>query len=172
MASTGVGTSPHLAGELFQVMTGTKMVNVPYRGEAPAMTDLISGQIDIYFDQAVTAVPNSRAGRVKAYAVTANKRMAAAPDIPTVDEAGVPGLHISIWHALWMPKGTPKEIIIKINGAVVKTLADPVVRQKLADLSYEVGPPEEQTPEYFGAFHKAETEKWWPIIKAANIKSE
>ena len=113
-----------------------------------------------------------RDGSIKAYAVTAKKRLAAAPDIPTVDEAGLPGFHISIWYAIWAPKGTPKDIIAKLNAAVVDALADPAVRQRLADLGLEIFPREQQTPERLRAFHKAEIEKWWPIIKAAGIKAE
>ena len=118
----------------------------------------------------VTCLPQARTGRIKALAVMAKKRTAQAPDIPTVDEAGSPGLYMAPWQAIWVPKGTPKDIIVKLNAAVVATLADPAVRQKLADQSYEVGPREEQTPEYLTQFLKAETEKWWPIIKAAGIK--
>ena len=117
-------------------------------------------------------MPQVRAGKIKAYAVLDKTRLAAAPDIPTVDEAGVPGLHISFWHALWVPRGTPKEVITKLNAAAVDALADPGVRQRLADLGQDIPPGEQQTPEALRAFHKAEIEKWWPIIKAANIKAE
>ena len=123
-------------------------------------------------DQAANSLPQVRSGTIKAYAVTDKTRLAAAPDIPTVDEAGVPGLHISIWHALWMPKGTPKDVIAKLNAAVVDALADAAVRKRLADLGQEIPPCEQQTPQALAAYHKAEIEKWWPIIKAANIKAE
>jgi tripartite-type tricarboxylate transporter receptor subunit TctC len=117
-------------------------------------------------------LPQVRAGTIRAYAVTAKSRLATAPDIPTVDEAGLPGFYVSAWHALFAAKGTPKNVIAKLNAAVVDALADPVVRQRLADLGNETPPREQQTPEALAAFHKAEIEKWWPIIKAANIKSE
>jgi tripartite-type tricarboxylate transporter receptor subunit TctC len=136
------------------------------------MQDLVAGQIDIMIDQAANSLPQVRAGTIKAYAVTDRSRLPAAPDIPTVDEAGVPGLHISIWHALWMPKGTPKDVITRINAAVVEALADANTRRRLADLGQELPPPEQQNPQALAAFHKAEVEKWWPIIKAANIKGE
>src|SRR5258707_10656821 len=136
------------------------------------MQDLVAGQIDIMVDQAANSLPQVRAGSIKAFAVTEKTRLAAAPDIPTVDEAGVPGLHISIWHALWMPKGTPKDIIAKLNAAVMEALADAGTRQRLAQLGQEIPPPQEQSPQSLFAHHKAEIDKWWPIIKAANIKAE
>jgi tripartite-type tricarboxylate transporter receptor subunit TctC len=170
--TAGHGSGSHVSGVYFQSITGTKFQFVPYRGAGPAMQDLVAGQIDIMIDQAANSIPQVRAGTIKAYAVTAKTRLAAAPDIPTVDEAGVPGLHISIWHALWMPKGTPKEIIAKLNDAVVDTLADAGVRKRLADLGQEIPPREDQNPQTLAAYHKAEIEKWWPILKAANIKGE
>jgi len=136
------------------------------------MQDLVAGQVDLMIDQAANSLPQVRAGTIKAYAVTDKVRLAAAPDIPTVDEAGVPGLHIAIWHALWMPKGTPKAIIDKLNAAVVETLADAGVRERLAQLGQEIPAREQQTPPALFAHHRAEIEKWWPIIKAANIKGE
>jgi tripartite-type tricarboxylate transporter receptor subunit TctC len=172
LGTPGAGSPAHLAGILLQNVGGTRFQFVPYRGTAPAAQDLVAGQIDLSILDPVTCLPQYSAGRIKVLAVMAKSRTAKAPDVPTVDEAGAPGLYMAPWQAIWAPKGTPKEIISRLNGAVVKALADPAVRQKLADLSYEVGPPEEQTPEYLGTFHKAETEKWWPIIKAANIKSE
>ena len=156
----------------FQKETGTRFQFVPYRGAGPAMQDLIAGQIDLMILDPPTSLPQVRAGSIKAYAVTAKTRLAAAPDIPTVDEAGLPGFYISLWNGLWAPKGTPKDIIAKLNAAVVEALADPTVRQRLADLGQEIPPREQQTPEALAHFQKAEIEKWWPIIKAANIKGE
>ncbi len=170
--TAGHGSGSHVSGVYFQNATGTRFQFVPYRGAGPAMQDLVAGQIDMMIDQAANSLPQVRAGTVKAYAVTDKTRLAAAPDIPTVDEAGVPGLHISIWHALWMPKGTPKDIIAKLNAAVRESLADPAVRKRLTELGQEIPAVDQQTPEVLAAYHKAEIEKWWPVIKAANIKAE
>ena len=170
--TAGHGSGSHVSGVYLQSITGARFQFVPYRGAGPAMQDLVAGQIDIMIDQAANSLPQVRAGTIKAYAVTDKTRLAAAPDIPTVDEAGVPGLHISIWHALWMPKGTPKDVIARLNAAVVEALADANTRRRLADLGQELPPPEQQNPQALAAFHKAEVEKWWPIIKAANIKGE
>ena len=162
----------HVAGILLQKQTDTRFAFVPYRGGGPAMQDLVAGQIDMMIIQAAVALPQVRGGAIKAYAVTAKSRFAAAPGVPTVDEAGLPGLHISGWFALFAPKGTPKPVIDKLNAAVVDALGNANVRARLADLGQEIPPPEQQTPETLAAFHKAEVEKWWPIIKAANIKGE
>jgi tripartite-type tricarboxylate transporter receptor subunit TctC len=174
-ASAGTGGSggvSHVGGVFFQKETGTRFQFVPYRGTNLAQQDLIGGQIDLLFDQAVSALTNIRAGKIRAYAVTAKTRLTSAPDIPTVDEAGLPGLYMSVWNALWVPKGTPKEVIARLNAAAMDAMADPVVRKRLGDLGLEIPPLEQQTPEALGAFQKAEIEKWWPIIKAANIKGE
>jgi tripartite-type tricarboxylate transporter receptor subunit TctC len=170
--TAGVGSPAHVSGAYFQKETGTRFQFVPYRGAAPAMQDLLAGQIDLMFDQAVNSLPHVRGGKIKAYAVTANTRLASAPEIPTVDEAGLPGFYISIWSGMWAPKTTPKDVVVKLNAAVVDALAHPTVRQQLADLGQEVPPRDQQTPEALGAFQRAEMEKWWPIIKAANIKAE
>jgi tripartite-type tricarboxylate transporter receptor subunit TctC len=170
--TAGHGSASHISGVYFQNITGARFQFVPYRGAAPAMQDLVAGQVDLMIDQAANSLPQVRAGTIRAYAVTDKVRLAAAPDIPTVDEAGVPGLHIAIWHALWMPKGTPTDVIAKLNAAVVETLADAGVRQRLAQLGQEIPPREQQTPQVLFAYHQAEIEKWWPIIKAANIKGE
>jgi tripartite-type tricarboxylate transporter receptor subunit TctC len=168
----GVAAPGHISGLSFQNVTGTKFVFVPHRGAGPAMQNLVAGQIDITFDQPTGALPQVRANLIKAYAVTAKARLASAPDIPTVDEAGLPGFYTSIWHGLWVPKGTPKDIVAKLNSAIVEALADTAVRGRLTDLGQEIPPREQQTPEAHGAYHKAEIEKWYPIIKAANIKGE
>src|SRR5262245_2822717 len=170
--TAGPGSPSHVTGVYFNQLIGSNAKAIHYKGAAPAMTDLISGQIDIYFDQAVTAVPNSKAGRVRPYAVTANKRIAAAPEIPTVDEAGLPGLYMSIWHAIWAPRGTPPAVIARLNGAVVEALADEAVRKRLMDIGQEIPPREQQTPQALGAHHKAEIEKWWPLVKAAGVKAD
>ena len=168
----GAGSANHVATVFFQNQTGTRFQSVPYRGGAIAMQDLLAGQIDLIFDLAASAVPLARAGSIKALAVMAGSRLAAAPDIPSVDEAGLPGLHVSLWNALWAPKGTPKDIVAKLNTAVVESLADPTTRKRLTDLGQDIPPRDQQTPEALNAYHKAEIEKWWPIIKAANIKVE
>lgn len=171
-ASAGTGGNggvAHVAGAFFQKETGTSFQFVPYRGTNLAEQDLIGGQIDLLFDQAVSALPNVKGGKIKAYAVTAKSRLASAPDIPTVDEAGLPGFYVSVWNALWLPKGTPKDIVTRLNSAAKEALADPTVRRRLADMGLEIPALDQQTPEALGAFHKAEVEKWWPIIKAAHI---
>jgi tripartite-type tricarboxylate transporter receptor subunit TctC len=168
----GVGSIAHVSGVFFQNTTGTRFQFVPYRGTAPAMEDLAAGRIDMMFDAPAPSLPQVRAGRIKAYAVMASTRLAAASEIPTVDEAGLPGFYFSLWFALWAPKGTPKDVIARLNDAVVNTLAEPSIRQKIADQSMEIPPRAQQTPEALGAFHRAEIEKWWPVIKAAGIKGE
>jgi tripartite-type tricarboxylate transporter receptor subunit TctC len=161
-----------VAGAYFQSLTGTQMQIVPYRGAAPAMQDLVAAQIDLLFVQPAVALPQVRGGAIKAYAVTGPQRLAVAPDIPSVDEAGLPSLHVLGWYGLYAPKGTPKDIIAKLNGAVTESLADATVQARLADLGQEIYPPDRQNPEALAALQKAEIEKWWPIVKAANIKAE
>jgi tripartite-type tricarboxylate transporter receptor subunit TctC len=170
--TAGVGSASHFSGVYFQNLIKTPLNFVPYRGTGPALQDLVAGQIDMIVDQASNSMAQVQAGKIRAYAITANKRLAVAPDIPTVDEAGLSGFYISIWNGLWVPRGTPKEAITKLNAAVVEALADPAVRQRLADVGLEIPPREQQTPEALGAHQKAEADKWWPIIKAANIKAE
>jgi tripartite-type tricarboxylate transporter receptor subunit TctC len=170
--TAGVGSISHVAGVFFQKETGTRFQFVPYRGVNLAQQDLIGGQIDLLFDQVPSALANVRAGKIRAYAVTAQTRLDSAPEIPTVDEAGLPGLYMSVWSALWVPKGTPKEIITKLNAAAVESMADPLVRKRLGDMGVDIPPRDQQTPEALGALHKAEVEKWWPLIKAENIKAE
>jgi tripartite-type tricarboxylate transporter receptor subunit TctC len=168
--TAGAGSGSHVGGIYFANSIGAKLQFIPYRGTGPAMQDLVGGQIDIMFDQAVTALAQVRGGRIRAFAVTAKERLPAAPDVPTVDEAGAPGVHIAIWHALWVARGTPKEAVARLNAAIVDSLADPAVRKRLGDLGQDIPSREQQTPEALGAFHKAEVEKWWPLIKAAGVK--
>jgi tripartite-type tricarboxylate transporter receptor subunit TctC len=170
--TAGVGDISHIGGILFQNVTGTRFHFVPYRGAAPASQDLVAGHIDLMLLNLTNSLPYIRDGSIKAFAVMANTRSAAAPEIPTVDQAGLPGFYVTLWLGLWAPKGTPKNVIAKLNSAVVSALADPAVRTRLSDLGMEIFPRDAQTPEAFAAFQKAEIEKWWPIIKATGIKGE
>jgi tripartite-type tricarboxylate transporter receptor subunit TctC len=172
VGTAGVGSPSHITAVYFQSTIGARFQLVPYRGTPQVIQDLVAGQIDLVFDQASSSLPQVRSGTIKAHAVTAKTRLAAAPDIPTADEAGLPGFYSSIWFGLWVPKNTPKDIVNKLNTAVVDTLADPAVRSRLADLGSEIPAREQQTPQALASFHRAEIEKWWPIIKAANIKGE
>lgn len=168
--TSGVGSGTHLAGVMFEKATDTKIQFVPYRGAGPALQAVVAGQIELIFDQASNSLPQVRGGTIRAYAVAGKKRLASAPEIPTVDEAGLPGFYVSVWHGLWAPKGTPKDIIATLNRAVTETLADPTVRQRLTELGQDIPTRDQQTPEALAAFHKAEIDKWWPVIKAADIK--
>jgi tripartite-type tricarboxylate transporter receptor subunit TctC len=168
----GVGGPSHVGGMLFEKLSGTRVQFVPYRGLAPAMQDLVAGQIDLVLPPPDIALPLVRAGKIKAYAVTAKSRLGAAPDIPTVDEAGLPGFHFSVWTAFWAPKGTPKDVVAKLNAAVRAALADPAVRAKFEELGQEVFPREQQTPEALRSLQKEEIDKWWPILKASGIKAQ
>jgi tripartite-type tricarboxylate transporter receptor subunit TctC len=168
----GPGGASHVAGVYLQKETGTRFQHVAYRGVGPAMQDLVAGQIDMIIDLAGNSLPQVRSGTIKAFAVTDSKRLPAAPEIPTVDEAGIPGLHVSTWHAFFAPRGTSRNVVGKLNNAIVDALADPAVRRKLNDLGQEIYPREQQTPEALAAFHKAEIDKWWPMLKAAGIKAE
>jgi tripartite-type tricarboxylate transporter receptor subunit TctC len=171
-ASAGVfATWNRVFGVHLQTSTGTEFQLVPYRGAGPAMLDLIGGHINIMFDQAGDALPHLRGGDIKALAVAAKSRLQLAPEVPTVDEAGLPGFYLSVWHGLWVPKGTPKAVIAKLNAAVKVALADPDARRQLVDLGQEVTPPEEQTPEQLHALQQTEADKWWPIMKQANIRA-
>jgi tripartite-type tricarboxylate transporter receptor subunit TctC len=169
--TSGVGGYSHLAGVLFQKQTDTRFQFVFYRGGAQTLQDLVTGQIDLMIDQASNALPQVRSGNIKPYAVAAERRLAEAPDIPTVDEAGLPGFHFSHWYAFFAPKGTSKSIIGKLNAATVEALDDPIARQQLSDLGQEIFPRDQRTPQALATFHRAEIEKWWPIIKAAGIKA-
>src|SRR6202161_4040766 len=170
--TSGVGAATHLGGILFETLTDTRIQFIPYRGTSQAMQALVAGQIDLIFDQLSSSLPQLQEGTIKSYAVMSKARAVAAPDIPTVDEAGLPGLYLPVWNGMWVPKGPPKHIIDKLNHAVVESLADPTVRKRLADIGLEIYPREQQTPEALHAYQAAEIEKWWPIVKAAGIKAE
>jgi tripartite-type tricarboxylate transporter receptor subunit TctC len=163
--------SIHLMAAFFQKETGTQFTLVPYRGSAPAMQDLVAGHIDLLFD-ALSQLPLVRAGAIKAYAVTSDARLAMAPDIPSFSEMGLPALSFSGWVGLFAPRGTPKDVIAKINAAAVEALANPAVRSRIADFGYEVFPRERQTPEALGTLVKSDAEKWWPIIKDSGIEAK
>ena len=172
MGTAGVGSATHIGGLSFQKETGTTVEFIPYKGSAPALQDLLAGHIQIMVDQPSNSLPFVRKGDLKAYAVTAKQRLQSAPDIPTVGEMGYPGLLVSVWYGLWAPKGTPKDVVVRINDALRAALADAAVRKHLTDLGQELPTAEQTTPAGHGAYHRAEVEKWWPIIKAANIKIE
>lgn len=172
VGTAGVGSAGHVSGLFFQHVTGIPISFVPYRGAGPAMQDLLGGHIDVMFDQASNSLPAVRAGRIKAYAVTSSTRLASAPDIPTVDEAGLPHFYVSVWHGLWAPKGTPAEVVSKLNAAVVKALADPSLQKQFAALGQDEPKDNQLTPAALGALQKAEIDKWWPLLKQARIKSE
>jgi tripartite-type tricarboxylate transporter receptor subunit TctC len=169
-----VGTAgpADVAVAAFQQQTGTKFQSAVYRGGAPVLQDLLAGHIDFTFGQAATYLNYVRNGQLKAYAVLTEKRWWAAPDVPTLDELGVPGIHAGFWHGMWLPKGTPQEIVAKLNAAVVETLADPTVKQRLTDVGQDIVPREQQNPTALGTKQKAEIEKWWPVVKAAGIKGQ
>jgi tripartite-type tricarboxylate transporter receptor subunit TctC len=168
--TAGAGSGSHIAGLYFENVTGIKLQYVPYRGTGPAMNDLVGGQIDLIVDQTSNSINQIRAGTIRAYAVTDNKRVESAPDIPTTDEAGLPGFHMTLWSGLWVPKGTPKDIVAKLNAATVDALNDPVVRKQLENLGLRMPPADQLAPEALGTWQQAEIAKWWPMIKAANVK--
>ncbi len=170
--TVGAGSLPHLCGVDLQNRIGSRWRFVPYRGGAPAMQDLAGGQIDLVCLSPGGTLPLARSGQVRAYAVLGKSRLAGSPEVPTADEAGLPGFHVPFWNALWMPKNTPKSVVAKINAAVVEALSDATVRQRLNELEVEIPPPEQQKPEALATLQKSEIEKWGPIIKAANIRGE
>jgi len=171
-ASVGAAGGAQVSAMYFQKATGTTFRFVPYRGGHPAMVDLVASRVDLMFDQGANALAQVRAGGVKAYAVMAKSRWHALPNVPTVDELGMPGLHVAYWHAIWAPKGTPKPVIAKLNAAIQHALADPATQKRLDQLGHDVMPKAQQTPEALAAHHKAEIDKWWPLIRAAGIKIE
>ena len=172
IGNAGPGSPSHLTAVYFQTAVASRFQLVPYRGTPQVLQDLIAGQIDLVFDQASSSLPQVRSGQLKSYGVTARTRLASAPEIPTLDESGLPGFYASIWFGLWAPKDTPAPVIAKLNSAVIETLADPGVRARLTGLGSDLPTREQQTPEALRAFQKAEIQKWWPLIKAAGIKAE
>jgi len=171
-AHNGSGGAQHLCGLELQRALGASWQFVPYRGAAPALQDVIGGRVEVMCPSPASSLAMVGGGLLRAYAVTGNTRLATAPEIPTVDEAGFPGLYITVWGGMFVPKGTPPDVIAKLNAAARSALADPTARAQLAKIGQDVPPPEQQTPQVLGALQKAEIEKWWPIIKAANIKAE
>jgi tripartite-type tricarboxylate transporter receptor subunit TctC len=170
--TAGNGSGSHIAGLYFEQVTGIKLQYVPYRGTGPALNDLVAGQIDLIVDQTSNSINQVRAGAIRAYAVTDNKRVESAPEIPTTDEAGLPGFHMTLWSGLWVPKGTPKEIVARLNQAAVAALNDSDVQKRLKDLGLQMTPADQLTPEALGALQRAEIAKWWPMIRAAGVSTE
>jgi tripartite-type tricarboxylate transporter receptor subunit TctC len=168
--TVGAGSAGHLCGLFFAQKTGARFQYVPYRGAAPAMQDLMGGQIDLSCLEASATLPNVEAGKFKAFAVMGEQRWPKSPDTPTMIESGVPGLSISFWHGLWAPRGTPQAVVDRLDSAVKSALADPTVRQRLETIGQVIFPVNQQNPAALAAYHKAELDKWWPIIKSAGIK--
>ncbi len=162
----------NVTGVLFESLTGQKVQFIPYRGAGPAMTDLVAGTVDLLVVQGAVALPQIRAGKIKALANLSPQRSASMPDIPTSDESGVKGLYMSGWFGFWAPKGTPKDVVAKLNAATRDALADPALQKRFSDLGLDIAPREQQTPEGLAAFQKAEIAKWWPIIKSAGIGAQ
>jgi tripartite-type tricarboxylate transporter receptor subunit TctC len=172
MGNSGVGSPSHVAGFLLQKAIGTTFTMVPYRGAGESTQGILGEQIDLLLNTPAVSVPQMKSGAIKVYALTAKTRIPLAPDVPTTDEAGLPGFYFSFWHAIWAPKGTPKPIIDKLNAALRQALADPATRKKLVDLAQEIYPPEQQTPQALATFQQAEIDKWWPIIREMGIKPQ
>ena len=171
-ATGGVGGSSHIAAIYLLNRIGAKTAFIPYRGGAPAVQSLMAGETDLYMTQISGAITQVRAGKIRAYMVTAKTRQSAAPELPTADEAGLPGLYTSVWHGIWAPKGVSRDIVIKLNAAIVDALADATVRTRFADLGQDIPPRTEQTPQVLAAFHKQEIDKWFPLIRDAGIRAE
>ncbi len=170
VGTAGQGSISHVCGLIFQNMTGAKLQFVPYRGIAPAMQDIVAGNLDVIISDPVATLQQLRGGNVKVFAVCDANRLKSAPEIPTVDEAGLPGYHVALWHGLWAPRGTPKPALDRLHAAAMEALADPAVRTRLEQLGQDIYPRDRQTPQALAAQQKADIEKWWPIIRAGNIK--
>ena len=170
--TVGAAGGAQVAALYFQKETGTTFRFVPYRGGGPAVQDMAAGQLDLMFDQAANALGPVRAGSVKAYAVMSKARWQALPDVPSADESGTPGLYVAYWHAMWAPKGTPKDVVAKLNAAVGRALADPTVSKRLADIGHDPFPADQRTPQALAAYHKAEIDRWWPIVRASGLKAQ
>jgi tripartite-type tricarboxylate transporter receptor subunit TctC len=170
--TAGAGSGSHIAGLYFEQVSGIKLQFVPYRGTAPALSDLVAGQIDLIVDQISNSINQVRAGTIRAYAITQGARLAQAPEVPTVDEAGLGGFHMTLWSGLWVPKGTPKEIVARLNAATEAALGDPAVQRQLENLGLQMPDKDKSSPEALGTWQKAEIAKWWPLIKAADVKVE
>jgi tripartite-type tricarboxylate transporter receptor subunit TctC len=167
--NSGIGSPSHVSGILFQKAINSPIQMIPYRGAGESTQAIVSGQIDVLLNTPAVSMAQLKAKQVKVFAVTAPKRLATAPDIPTTDEAGLPGFYFTFWHALWVPKDTPKDVVAKLNGALRGALADPEIKNKLTALAQDIFPPEEQTPEALHKFQSEEIQKWWPVIKEAGI---
>ena len=170
--NVGPASGTNINAIYFEKVTGTRFLVVPHKSVQTGMKALIAGELDLMFDQASHSLPFLRAGSIKSYGITSKTRTASAPDIPTTDEGGLPGFHSANWYGLWAPKGAPKDVVARLNRAVVEALADPAVRKRLGDQGLDMPPPDQQTPEALGAFHRSEIDKWWPIIEAAGIKAK
>jgi tripartite-type tricarboxylate transporter receptor subunit TctC len=171
-ASVGAAGGAQVSAMYFQKATGTTFRFVPYRGGHPAMVDLVAGRVDLMFDQGANALAQIRAGGIKAYAVMAKSRWHALPDVPSVEELGMPGLHVAYWHAIWAPKGTPKPVVARLNAAIQHALANANAKKRLDQLGHDVMPKAQQTPEALAAYHKAETDRWWPIVRQMGLKAK
>jgi tripartite-type tricarboxylate transporter receptor subunit TctC len=172
VGNAGIGSPGHVSSIFFQNTIGAKFTPVPYRSAGPASQDLLAGNIDLMMDTAATSGGHVNNGLLKGFAMTSNKRSPVVPDVPTVDEAGLPGFYFYFWHALWVPKGTPKDVIAKLNDALVKARNDPATHKRLETIGQEFFPAEMNSPEALAKFQKEEIEKWWPVIKAAGIKAQ